>query len=840
MKHKKESMMAKIVIIGGVAGGATVAARLRRVNEQDEIIILERDEYISYANCGLPYYIGGVIEDRDNLLVQTIENMSLRYRLDIRNFSEVVGINSEEKTVTVFDKKKEQTYYESYDKLIISTGANSIIPEMEGIENSDCLFSLRTISDADKMKKYILENNPKKAIVVGGGFIGIEIAENLVEKGIKVTLVEKMNQVLRILDYEMAQVIHKKLNDKGVDLLVNERVIALKEKGHKAVLTNGEVIDTDLVILGIGVAPENNLAASAGIELGAHGHIVTNNNFQTINKKTGETYEDIFAIGDVIQVKDRIDGSMTAIPLAWPANRQARLLADYINGKEIEYKGTLGACVLKVFDLTVATTGNTEELLKSKGIQYTSISAHRYNHASYYPGSEPMNLKILYSPLDQRILGAQCIGKGGAEKRIDVINTVIALNGRMTDLSGLELCYAPPYSSAKDPVNILGYIAENLMAGDFKMVDVKEIDQALVKGGLMLDVRTSVEFSLGKIKGAYNIPLDELRDRIGELEQYRDQNIYVTCQVGLRAHIAIMILKGYGFKKLYNLSGGYLSYRNFKYIPERNVPFKGDELDVDQQIPAPKVKSNGDMGENIVDVIKVNAKGLQCPGPLMATYKAVQSADVGTVIEISATDYGFTKDVVEWCRTNYHKLISIEEVDNGYKVTIKKGVKPLDEGLSQSQENATIVVFSGELDKAIAAMIIAQGAVASGKKVTIFFTFWGLNALRKSGKVKTKKNFIEFMFGKMMPKGARKLPLSSMNMLGVGPKMIKYIMKSKNVDDIELMIKKSMELGVDFIACTMSMELMGIKKEELIEGIEYAGVGAYISANENVGTTLFI
>ncbi len=830
--------MSKIIIVGGVAGGATAAARLRRLNENDEIIIFERDEFISFANCGLPYYIGGVIKDRDHLLVQTVEGMSKRYRLDIRNFSEVVALHPETKTISVFDKRKEVSYDETYDKLILSPGANPFVPLFEGAEDADNIFTLRNIPDTDKIKNYISEKNPKTALVMGGGFIGIELAENLTEKGINVTIVEKMPQVLRIFDFEMAQIIHEELNRNGVNVLLNESVTYFKDKGHTAILSTGREIKTDMVILGIGVIPENKLCKSGDLAIGPRGHILTNKSLQVFDEKTKEVNEDIYAIGDVIEVKDRIDNSPTAIPLAWPANRQGRLVADHINGKDIAYNGTLGSSVLKVFDLTAAATGNTEALLNSKGIAYKSISAHRANHATYYPGSSTISMKILYSPTDGRILGAQAIGKEGTEKRIDVLGTVMSLNGKISDLSSLELCYAPPFSSAKDPVNVLGYIGENISAGMYDLVDVQNIDRLVKEGGLLLDVRTAIEYSVGIIPGAYNIPVDELRERINEITCAKEDPIYVTCQVGLRAHIAIMILKGYGYTNLYNLSGGYLTYRNFKYIPIlKNYEEVESKLDVDQQIPSPATAENLD---EIPDVIRINAIGLQCPGPLMATYKAINEAKFNDIIEVTSTDFGFTKDIVEWCKVNGHTLESIKPEKSSFIVRIIKGQKENCNLGMMDQKNATIVVFSGELDKALAAMIIAQGAVASGKNVTIFFTFWGLNALRSRNKVKTKKNVVEKMFGWMMPRGASKLPLSSMNMFGMGPMMIKHIMKTKNVDELDIMIEKAKSLGVKFIACTMSMDLMGIKKEELIDGLEYAGVGSYITSNENVGTTLFI
>ncbi|MDP4152559.1 MAG: DsrE/DsrF/DrsH-like family protein [Bacillota bacterium] len=820
--------MKKIIIVGGVAGGATVAARLRRLNEDDQIILFERDEYISFANCGLPYYIGGEISERENLMVQTVKGMSKRFNLDIRNLSEVVSVNRQKKTVTVYDKVKQSTYEEIFDILILSPGAKPIKPAIPGIESTSNIFYLRNIPDTDKIKSSIVENKPKTAAVIGGGFIGVEMAENLTKAGIKVTIVEKLSQVLRPLDIEMAQFVHQELNAHGVDLILNDGISQFKEGGIIK-LESGTELKADMILMSIGVSPENTLAKNAGISIGPRGHIKTNEQLQVFDVETGKVISDIYAVGDAIELSDLVDGSKTAIPLASPANRQARLVADHINGLPIEYKGSLGTNVAKVFDLTVASTGNNEALLKSKGIAYKAIHAHRANHASYYPGSSNISFKLLFSPASGKILGAQAVGRDGTEKRIDVISTVIRLGGTVRDLTDLELCYAPPFSSAKDPVNILGYIASNTLDGFYDFVQYSEIDDIIKNGGILLDVRTPIEFSAGHIEGAVNVPVDGLRNELDKLNLPKEASIYVTCQVGLRAHIALMILRGRGYSKLYNLSGGYLTYKTARYKPLTNTKKAAPpSVDTDNQT----VSKNS--------IAEVNACGLQCPGPLMATYQAVKNAAPGDLIRVKATDFGFSKDVENWCATNGHKLISLTNENGNYVAMIQKGQSVCSAVSKPLQDNATIVVFSGALDKALASMIIAQGAAASGKKVTLFFTFWGLNVLRRSSHINVKKSFIERMFGFMMPRGARHLPLSNMNMLGIGPKMIKGIMKNKNVDDIETMIKNAMNVGVRFVACTMSMELMGIKKEELIDGVELGGVATYISSNENAGTTLFI
>jgi NADPH-dependent 2,4-dienoyl-CoA reductase/sulfur reductase-like enzyme/rhodanese-related sulfurtransferase len=559
------SSMKKIVIIGGVAGGATAAARLRRLNEHDQIIMFERDEYISFANCGLPYYIGNVITDREDLLVQTVEGMSERFNLDIRNFSEVVDINRNDKKVTVRKVLTNEIYEESYDVLVLSPGAKPIQPPIEGLKESKNLYVLRNIADTDAIYNAIEKTQPKTAVVVGGGFIGVEMAENLTERGIKVTIVEKMPQVLAPLDFEMAQLVHQELNKNGVNLVLGDGLLKFSEEGKKIHLESGNIIDTDLIILSIGVMPENTLAKKANVLIGPRGHIVTNSKLQVMDAETQEVVDGFYALGDAIQVKDFVTKGDTAIALAWPANRQARLVADIINGKDVEYKGSLGTSVLKVFNLTVAATGNNQRLLEMKKIPFQAIHAHRNNHASYYPNATNISLKLLYNPETLEILGAQAIGEEGTEKRIDVIATSIKAGLKVTHLSDLELAYAPPFSSAKDPVNILGYIAENVVDGAYKVAYPSQVEDFIKQNALFLDVRTPEEFEEGSIQGSINIEVDNLRQRLSEIKVAKDTPIVVNCYVGLRAYLAIMILRSHGYTNLYNLSGGYRTYSVYNY-----------------------------------------------------------------------------------------------------------------------------------------------------------------------------------------------------------------------------------------------------------------------------------
>ncbi|WP_373482197.1 FAD-dependent oxidoreductase [Acetobacterium sp.] len=557
--------MKKILIVGGVAGGATAAARLRRLSEEDQIILFERDEYISFANCGLPYYIGNVITDRQKLLVQTVEGMSKRYNLDIRNFSEVTAVDPVLKTVKVKNHQTGAVYTESYDKLILSPGAKPIAPPIPGLAEAKNVLIMRNIPDTDKIKAVVDSGQVKRAVVIGGGFIGIEMAENLQELGINVTLVEKMNQVLKPLDFEMAQLVHHEINANCVNLILEDGVDHFQNGGSEVVLESGQVLQADLVILAIGVVPENALAKSANLKTGPRGHIVTSENYEVFDAETGGINPDIFAIGDAVEVIDFVTKTQTAIPLAWPANRQGRLVADYINGKKIRNVGIQGTAVAKVFSKTIATTGNNAAQLDMKKMDYQVVLAHRANHAGYYPHAVSIALKLLYDPKTLKILGAQAVGQEGTEKRIDVIAAAMKMGSTVLDLQDFELAYAPPFSSAKDPVNILGYIAENILDGVYKTVQWNEIDQLIADGGFLLDVRNASEVSNGAIKGAVNIELDTLRDRLSEIPVSKDEPIYVTCQVGQRAYLAIRILQNHGFTNIYNLAGGFSTYKSAHY-----------------------------------------------------------------------------------------------------------------------------------------------------------------------------------------------------------------------------------------------------------------------------------
>lgn len=829
-------MSKKVIVVGGVAGGASTAARLRRLEEDFEIIMFEKGEYISFANCGLPYYIGEVITEREKLIVQTVEAMSDKFNMDIRNLSEVIEIDKENKKVTVKNHKTGETYDESYDVLVLSPGASPIKPPISGINDCNNLFTLRNIPDTDKIKAYVDKDTTKKAVVIGGGFIGIEMAENLVERGIDVTLVEASSQVMAPLDVEMVSTIHEHLIDHGINLILDDGVKEFKNNGKIVALNSGKEIETDLIILSIGVRPETSIAKDAGLKLNERGAIVVDEYMKTSD-------ENIYALGDAVEILDFVNKKPTMIPLAWPANRQGRLVADNICGKNIKYKGTLGSSVAKIFDYTVATTGNNEKILKRLGIDYEVVHIHPNSSAGYYPGAFPIAYKMIFDKKTGKIYGAQGVGIEGVEKRIDVLATAIKANLTVFDLQDVESCYAPPYNSAKDPVNMLGYYASNIIEGDIKTIQYHEVEEVLDRGDIVLDVRDEFELATGMIEGSINIPLGSLRKRIDEIP--KDKNIYVTCQVGLRGYIACRILTQRGYK-CFNIDGGIKTYSSIKRARKafenqnNNVEFNENNHLINEEVAA--------MNENIKANIKLDACGLQCPGPIRRVFEEVSKMESGDIIEVKASDVTFSKDIKAWCETTGNSLLKAEfnKDKKAYVAYIQKGENPVNAKASCSLTNqvgkdgATMVVFSGDLDKAIASFIIATGAASMGKEVTMFFTFWGLNVLKRKEKVKVQKDTMEKMFDMMLPSNTNKLPLSKMNMGGMGPKMINEIMKKHNVDDIDTLINNAINMGVKLVACSMSMDLMGIKKEELIDGVDLGGVAAYLGAAEDSGLNLFI
>ena len=541
----------KILIIGGVAGGASAAARLRRLDESANIIMFEKDEYISFANCGLPYYIGGEITDKEALTLQTPESFKARFNVDVRNFNEVKAIDPKNKMVIVYNHQTQTEYQESYDKLLLSMGAKPIKPKIPGID-SNKVFTLRNIPDTYKIKKYVDMNKPKHAIVVGGGFIGIEMAENLHLAGINVTVVEMSNQVITPIDYDMACVVHQHLKSKGINLALNTSLQAINDDGKNLSVTlNDQTVATDMVIMAIGVTPETTIVKGTDIKINKYGAIIVNDKMET-------SVKDIYAVGDAIEISNYITGNAGYIPLAGPANKQGRIAADNICGLDRHYQGTQGSSILKVFDLTVASSGINEKTAKELKLDYDKVFTYSANHAGYYPGAVNMSIKVLFDKKDGKILGAQIVGYDGVDKRMDVLATAIRAKMTGYDLTELELCYAPPYNSAKDPINMAGFVIENILTNKVKQYNWEDVATLPRDGSVtLLDTRTELEYTNGHIDGYINIPLDSLRSRLHELDQ--NKPVYVTCQVGLRGYVASRILSQSGFET-YNLNGGYRLY----------------------------------------------------------------------------------------------------------------------------------------------------------------------------------------------------------------------------------------------------------------------------------------
>lgn len=820
-------MSKKILIVGGVAGGASAAARMRRLDEKAEIILFERDEYISFANCGLPYYIGHVIKDREDLLIQTPEDMKERFNIDVRIRSEVTAIDPENKKITVKSADK-GIYEESYDYIILSPGAKPIKPNIPGI-NSSRILTLRNVPDTDKIRDYVDNKNINSAIVIGGGFIGVEMAENLIERNIDVTLVEAAPHILAPFDSDMVVIAEKEMEQNGIKLILGDGVKAFAEEGNsvKVTLNSNKTIAADMVILAIGVAPDTGFLKDSGIELGPKGHILVNDKLET-------NISGIYAVGDAIEVVDFVTGSKTAIPLAGPANKQGRIAADNIAGFNKSYKGSQGTSILKIFDLTAASTGANERTLQRLGIPYKTIFLHPNSHAGYYPDAFPMTIKLIFND-EGKVLGAQIMGYDGVDKRIDVIATVIRLKGTVDDLAELELAYAPPYSSAKDPVNMAGFVAQNVLnkltdiitPTEFKAMDKSDI--------ILLDVRTEEEFENGHVEGAVNIPVDSLRSRLNELD--KDKTIIVYCKVGIRGYIAERILKQNGFKAK-NMTGAYNSYSAVEFAPGQEAVAKDSDEIVNDKGEALK-PLNPEKPDRELD-----ACGLCCPGPLMQVKSCMEELKEGQLLKVTASDPGFYEDIKAWTKRTNNELVDLKREGGKVIALIKKGMESIYSQYASEaapvKDNKTIVVFSGDLDKAIASFIIANGAASMGKKVTMFFTFWGLNILRKHEKVAVEKGLMDKMFGMMMPRGSKRLGLSKMNMMGIGPKMIRNVMKNKNVSSLEDLIKAAMDNGIEIVACQMSMDVMGLKKEELIDGVKIGGVGYYLSEAEDSNVNLFI
>lgn len=804
--------MKRVVIVGGVAGGASAAARLRRLNEDLEIIIFEKGSYVSFANCGLPYHIGEVIQNRESLLLQTPESLKARFNIDVRVNSEVIEVNSSEKKIKVkMDDGREMD--EKFDFLILAPGAKPLVPNIKGIENSKIL-TLRNMNDMDKIKEKLGSKNIKRAVVVGGGYVGVETAENISHLGITTTLIEAAPNILAPFDGEMVNILEYEIVNNGINLMTGEKVIEFREKnrGIEIILESNKVVETDIVILAIGVIPDTKFLSNSGVLLGEKGHILVNDKLET-------NIPGIYAVGDAILVKNYITNESSAIPLAGPANRQGRIVAGNIENRNEKYKGSLGTAIIKVFGLTGASTGLNERAVKRLNISYERIYLHPNDHASYYPGATPISIKLIYEKGSGKILGAQVIGIKGVDKFIDVIATTIKFGGKLEDLAELELAYAPPFSSAKSPINMAGFVGLNLEEGLVEQIVMEDLKNYDENKQIILDVREEVEVATGKIDNSINIPLSELRKRFIELP--KDKEILIYCAVGLRGYIASRFLLQNGYR-VKNIAGGIKSkIKDIHFIDKSNNQNKIESA-------------------SIIEGEYLDLSGLSCPGPLVKIKERIDNLKEEEILKVKVSDPGFYNDIQSWCKTTKNSLLSLEKKNGYIFATLKKSgvTKNNDNKIIETKDGVTIVVFSGDLDKAIAAFIIANGALAMGKKVTMFFTFWGLSILKR--KNLEKKSWIEKMFAMMLPKNSNQLPISKMNFFGIGAKLIRWVMKQKNIMSLEELMKKAIESGVEITACTMSMDVMGITQEELIDGINYGGVGQYLGATEGANTNLFI
>ncbi|ADL54363.1 FAD-dependent oxidoreductase [Gallionella capsiferriformans] len=828
----------KVVIIGGVAGGATAAARIRRNDERAEIVMIERGPYISFANCGLPYHISGTIEQREQLLVTSEPAFEARYRVDVRSRTEAIAIDRQAKLVRLRDLNTGDEYDESYDKLLLSPGAEPVRPKLPGID-SPRVFGLRNIPDLDRIMGHLEQHSPRRAVVIGGGFIGIEVAENLHEKGIFTTLVEGADQILLPLDYEMAAIVHSHMKDKNVELYLSDKVERFEDKDDHTVvyLGSGRRLQADMVVLAIGVRPETTLARASGLELGSTGGIKVDSHLQTSDP-------DIYAVGDAIEVTQFISGRQALIPLAGPANRQGRMAADNIVfGNKQQYRGTQSTSILKAFDLAAATTGLNEKQLIAAEIPFLSCITHSGSHASYYPGAKQISLKLLFSP-EGRILGAQAVGADGADKRIDVISTAIHGNLNVEDLAELELAYAPPFSSAKDPVNIAGYVAINLLNKSHEMIAWRELHARLLAKSSelqLIDVRTAEEYEFGSIATARNFDVNQIREHLDELD--RNAPVVVFCQIGLRGYLAYRILKQHGFTQVSNLSGGYKTYS--WAVDKQSNPDIFDYEDIKRR--APEVIEAERSGSAVLvapggELHTLNAVGLQCPGPIMKTYKAMEALDAGELLEVTVSDPAFGRDIRAWAKKTGNDVLSLKS-DKGLIVVLlrKNKAVPVVALPAATRDKLTLVVFSDDLDKVMASMIIANGALAMGKPVSLFFTFWGLDVLRRENAPARDKPMMDRMFSSMLPSGVDHLnSISKMDMHGLGAKMIRKVMHDKGVETPGHLLQSLVDGGAQMIACQMSMDVMGIHQSELIDGVEIGGVAAFLGEASESGTTLFI
>ncbi|MBX7435088.1 FAD-dependent oxidoreductase [Mycobacterium sp. Y57] len=829
----------KLIVVGGVAAGASVAARTRRLDESAEIIVFERGHHVSFANCGLPYHIGEVITERDRLLLQTPQSLRESLNIDVRIATEVVDIDPAARTVHVREIDSGTEYVESYDNLALCPGAQPVRPPLPGIGHP-AVEVLRRIGDMDRIKARVDDalaaqkaggRDPVRAVVIGAGYIGLEMAENLHHRGVTVDIVEMADQILPPVDHEISIPVEQHLRSRGIRVHLSTAAAAfapLPEDRANVELTSGETLPADLVVLAAGVRPDTALATAAGLTLGDHGGIAVDTHMRTSDPH-------IWAAGDAVETPHPVLPGSYLAPLAGPANRQARVAAENICGRDTEYLSTQGTSIVKVFEMVAGGTGATERQLDAAEIDYRAAHVHPSGHAGYYPGTAMMHLKVLFTPDDGRILGAQACGFDGIDKRLDLLAMAIRQGMTVFDLEHQELAYAPPFGSAKDPINMAGFVASNVLRGDLRLWYAQDFPAA-TDGALLLDVRTPEEYELWHVPGAINMPLPTLRDEVagGRLDRSRPVRLY--CAVGFRSYLAYRILVQNGFTDVATLSGGSTTFKAVHERPEDTYeaqPPMESYAEAASLAAAPATASG--------TVIDLDCTGLACPGPIMKLADAMSGLTPGDEVRVTVSDPGFALDAPAWASKNGHRLVDIEPSGPGYVATLRKGAAGVATQPAGPVKNKTsMVVFSGDLDKLIAAFIIGNGALSMGDQVSIFFTFWGLNALRRPDAPKREKSPLERVMSAMMPSGAERLPLSTMNFGGAGAGMIKKVMHDHNVPDLSELMAAAQRGGARLIGCTMTMELLGIAESDLIDGVEFGGVATFLGEAQESGTTLFI
>ncbi len=835
----------KLVVVGGVAAGASVAARARRLDEFAEIVVLERSGNVSFANCGLPYHIGEVIKDRSRLLLQTPQSLRETLDIDVRVSSEVTAIDPDARTVTVRDLGGGEEYTETWDKLALCPGSSPFRPPLPGLDHPDVMV-LRNVEDMDAIKAKVDaiaadQSTLNHAVVIGAGYIGLEMAENLHDRGLAVEIVEMADQIMPPLDKELSTPVENYLRAQGIALHLSTSAAAFTtaRSGELTVeLTSGRLLKTSLVIMSAGVRPNTELASMAGLELGRRGGVAVDRHMRT-------SHPDIYAAGDVVEVEHTVLDGSWIIPLAGPANRQARVAAENICGRETEYESTQGTSIVKVFDMVAGGTGATEKQLKAAGIPYLRAHVHPSGHAGYYPGTAQMDLKCLYSPDDGRILGAQITGFDGVDKRLDVLATAIRLRATVYDLEELELSYAPPFGSAKDPVNMVGFVAANTLRGD--LVGWFSTDYpGNCEGARIIDVRSPGEYEVWHIPGAELVPLGTLREAQAEWD--REQPIRLYCASGFRSYLAHRILVQRGFADVATLVGGAKTFRAWHHVAPDDVPdplFPLTSYAEEESLRSQGVLPSEPQRTGVE--VDLDCTGLACPGPIMALQEKMGDLQSGDEVVAHVSDIGFRLDAPAWAAKNGHEVLDIKPEGPGVVARIRKGGDPVSRGgvvanpvAARLKDKKSFVVFSGDFDKVLAAFIIANGAAAMGDDVSMFFTFWGLNALRRPEAPDVDKSLINKAFARMMPTGPEEMKLSQMHMLGGGTAMIKKIMRDNKVPSLPELIASAQAAGVRLVACTMTMDLLGLHEDELLDGVEFGGVAMFLGEANESNASLFI